>query len=142
MGGEGVGKKTNKSKNKKDIKGILGTAAWRQDIQLLESLAGLTQSIAMFSTSGSKEGADYLLQLPGIVAPTGFFDPAGLSQTKTVPQLKYARESELKHGRVAMLAALGFPFAEEFRPWGRLHSQFDWGPFKTTAFVEEINVQL
>lgn len=78
----------------------------------------------MFATTGkstrkSQESTDYVLEMAGIVAPTGFFDPAGLSRMKTVAQLKYSRESELKHGRVAMLAALGFPFAEEFHPWGR-----------------------
>ena len=91
------------------------------DLQTLEALAGITQSIAMFAASGSttksksQQATEYVLQMPGIVAPTGFFDPAGLSRMKTTAQLKYAREAELKHGRVAMLAALGFPFAEEFR---------------------------
>ena len=54
--------------------------------------------------------------MPGILSPTGFWDPAGLSRMKTVEQLRYTREAELKHGRVSMLAALAFPFAEEFHP--------------------------
>jgi len=82
------------------------------------------QPIALLATSGSKSSTksksqlatEYVLEMPGIIAPTGFFDPAGLSRMKTTAQLKYAREAELKHGRVAMLAALGFPFAEEFHP--------------------------
>merc|ERR1711924_522931 len=33
--------------------------------------------------------------------------------------VRFYREVELKHGRVAMLAALGFPLAEQFHPlWG------------------------
>jgi hypothetical protein len=51
----------------------------------------------------------------GISAPFGLFDPAGFSDNS--PQrLKYFREAELKHGRVAMLAAFGFPIAEQFHP--------------------------
>lgn len=90
------------------------------DLRALESLAGVTASLAMFAATGTKsksqQATDFVLQMPGIVAPTGFFDPAGLSRMKTPEQLRYAREAEIKHGRVAMLAALGFPFAEEFRP--------------------------
>merc|ERR1712134_163128 len=51
----------------------------------------------------------------GISGPFGLFDPAGFSDNS--PQrLKYFREAELKHGRVAMLAAFGFPIAEHFHP--------------------------
>jgi len=50
--------------------------------------------------------------LPGILAPTGFFDPAGLSQGVSVSELKRYREAELTHGRVAMLASLGFIVGE------------------------------
>jgi len=68
----------------------------------------------------------------GISGPFGFFDPlnfavdvAGLpnySPTNTkasedrLDRVKYYREAELKHGRVAMLAAFGFPVAEQFHP--------------------------
>merc|ERR1712070_1167858 len=36
----------------------------------------------------------------------------GVSEGK----VRFYREVELKHGRVAMLAALGFPLAEQFHP--------------------------
>jgi hypothetical protein len=45
--------------------------------------------------------------LAGEVAPTGFFDPAGLSNGKDAATLKQWREAEIKHGRAAMLAAAG-----------------------------------
>ena len=54
--------------------------------------------------------------MPGISAPLGFFDPAGFSDGATEGRIKFYREVELKHGRVAMLAALGFPLAETFHP--------------------------
>lgn len=43
----------------------------------------------------------------GVTAPTGFFDPFGLSQQSNA-DIKKWRESELKHGRVAMLATVGY----------------------------------
>eukprot|EP00670_Eutreptiella_braarudii_P004488 CAMPEP_0174302440 /NCGR_PEP_ID=MMETSP0809-20121228/59625_1 /TAXON_ID=73025 ORGANISM="Eutreptiella gymnastica-like, Strain CCMP1594" /NCGR_SAMPLE_ID=MMETSP0809 /ASSEMBLY_ACC=CAM_ASM_000658 /LENGTH=783 /DNA_ID=CAMNT_0015408353 /DNA_START=24 /DNA_END=2375 /DNA_ORIENTATION=- len=99
----------------------LETAAGTE-LQVIEGLAGFTSSVAMFAASGrktqptSQDSTDFVMQMPGILPPTGFFDPAGLSRMKTPDQLMYAREAELKHGRIAMLAALGFPFAEEFHP--------------------------
>jgi len=42
----------------------------------------------------------------GACAPLGFFDPLGLS--KDAAKAAWYREAELKHGRVAMLAALGW----------------------------------
>ena len=52
----------------------------------------------------------------GISAPFGYFDPAGLGKKVSEQRAKYFRECELKHGRVAMLAAFGFPVAEHFHP--------------------------
>jgi hypothetical protein len=45
--------------------------------------------------------------LGGDLAPTGFFDPAGLSNGKDEATLKMYREAEIKHGRVCMLASAG-----------------------------------
>lgn len=45
--------------------------------------------------------------LYGDLAPTGFFDPLGLSKGKDEATLKLYREAELKHGRVCMLASVG-----------------------------------
>ncbi|KAH8046541.1 chlorophyll A-B binding protein [Aureococcus anophagefferens] len=52
----------------------------------------------------------------GITGPFGFFDPLSLSAGKSEQRLKYFREAELKHARVAMLAAAGFLVAENFHP--------------------------
>jgi hypothetical protein len=50
----------------------------------------------------------------GISAPLGFFDPLGFSWDASWERVKYYRECEIKHGRVAMLAAIGFPIGEHF----------------------------
>ena len=41
------------------------------------------------------------------------FDPAGFTRTAKPSDIKRWRESELTHGRVAMLAALGFVVGEQ-----------------------------
>merc|ERR1719486_1140774 len=58
-------------------------------------------------------------EMPGITGPLGFFDPAGFSSGASEGKVRFYREVELKHGRVAMLAALGFLVGEQFHPlWG------------------------
>merc|ERR1712048_1140027 len=48
-----------------------------------------------------------VMEMPGIVAPLGFFDPLGVSAGVPEGRLLFYREAELKHGRVCMLAILG-----------------------------------
>lgn len=57
----------------------------------------------------------YVKSLPGISAPFNqpFFDPAGLANTASITDMARWRESEVTHGRVAMLAALGFVVGEQ-----------------------------
>jgi len=51
--------------------------------------------------------------LPGALAPTGFFDPLGFAQAGiSLNDVKRNREAELMHGRVAMLACVGYLSAE------------------------------
>lgn len=52
----------------------------------------------------------------GALPPTGFFDPLGLSVGRSDQEIKLWREAELKHGRVAMLAANGIIMSESFNP--------------------------
>jgi hypothetical protein len=52
----------------------------------------------------------------GQVDPLGFWDPAGLSAGLDEGRILFYREAELKHGRVAMLASLGFLVGENFHP--------------------------
>jgi len=70
--------------------------------------------------------SEFVQTLPGISAPLGFFDPAGFCADDAgsiLPQgemtegrVRFYREAEIKHCRVAMLAAVGFPLAEQFHP--------------------------
>jgi len=54
--------------------------------------------------------------MAGVTSPLGFFDPLGFSSDVSEGKLLFYREVEVKHGRVAMLAALGFLVAEQFHP--------------------------
>jgi hypothetical protein len=51
----------------------------------------------------------------GVIAPTGFFDPLGLSTNIDQETFDQYRTAELKHGRVAQLAVIGYVTAEVFR---------------------------
>ena len=58
----------------------------------------------------------YAESLPGVAGPLGFFDPLGFCKEATEGKIKFYREVEVKHARMAMLAAIGFPLAEQFHP--------------------------
>ena len=96
---------------------------------------------ARMQSAGSVRGSDYAKTLPA-AGPFGFFDPLGEHSThaphtahrtpRTTPctmhltpgltsdlepgTVRYFREVEVKHGRVAMLGALGFLVGESFHP--------------------------
>jgi hypothetical protein len=54
--------------------------------------------------------------MAGVTAPLGFFDPVGFTEDKTEGKIRFYREVEIKHGRLGMLAALGFLVGENFHP--------------------------
>ena len=55
--------------------------------------------------------------LPGALSPMGNFDPFGLSKDLPLQEIKRYREAEVTHGRVAMLATVGYLVAEKFHPF-------------------------
>merc|ERR1719199_1329772 len=79
------------------------------------------EKLAAFSVMGKAEtfdGVAYAKELPGVTEPLGFWDPLGFcsDENLTEGKLKFYREVELKHGRVGMLAALGFLVGKELPP--------------------------
>merc|ERR1712156_930092 len=44
----------------------------------------------------------------GVQAPVGYWDPLGLSKDGDADVFRRRRESEIKHGRIAMIASLGY----------------------------------
>jgi hypothetical protein len=59
---------------------------------------------------------EFCAGLTGSVAPFGEFDPLGFLKDMSVGDIKRLRESEVTHGRVGMLAVLGFLVGENFHP--------------------------
>jgi Chlorophyll A-B binding protein len=51
----------------------------------------------------------------GVIQPTGFFDPLGLSTNIDAATFDQYRAAELKHGRVAQLAVIGYVTQEVYR---------------------------
>merc|ERR550514_570514 len=76
------------------------------------------QATAAKATKKSFDGVAYAKALPGVTEPLGFWDPLGFCEDEklTEGKLKFYRECELKHGRLGMLAALGFVVGENFHP--------------------------
>jgi hypothetical protein len=50
--------------------------------------------------------------LPGAISPLGYFDPLGFCKERSLLGVKRFREAEIMHGRVAMMATLGYLIAE------------------------------
>jgi len=61
-------------------------------------------------------GSEYAKTMPGLGPFGSMFDPLGCTEGKTVEELGLYREAELAHGRVAMMASLGFLTQEAFHP--------------------------
>jgi Chlorophyll A-B binding protein len=89
-------------------------------MKIAAALALLASSASAFSTFGAKKAAVAtapvstfsLDTIPGALAPVGIFDPFGFGAKANPNTLKRYREAELTHGRVAMLATIGFLVGE------------------------------
>ena len=80
-------------------------------------LATLAAPAAAFSGFGKTNAAvSPFKDMPGAY---GWASEKGLAQSFDKQWVKWVQEAEIKHARVAMLAAAGFPLAEVFHPlWG------------------------
>merc|ERR1712125_7342 len=75
--------------------------------------ASIAASAAAFAPVSQKAQSTQLNawiqdQVVGVTPPMGYFDPLGLSYGKDDATMMFYREAELKHGRVAMAACLGW----------------------------------
>ena len=80
-------------------------------LALISALAGSAAAFAPAQTGArcsTSLNAFTAADLPGALAPMGFFDPLGFAEKANVETLKRYREAEVTHGRVAMLAVIGF----------------------------------
>lgn len=82
------------------------------------ALVGSASAFAPVSTNykGSTSAlqvSGLLKDLPGALPPVGVWDPLGFSDRADEATLKRYREAEITHGRVAMLATVGFLVGEK-----------------------------
>jgi hypothetical protein len=87
-------------------------------MQFSATLLALVGSAAAFAPAASVQKSTALNafaaeDLPGALAPVGFFDPLGFADKADEATMKRYREAELTHGRVAMLATIGFLVGEQ-----------------------------
>jgi Chlorophyll A-B binding protein len=80
-------------------------------LTLVSSAAAFVAPSTRSSTALSMSFADE----PGVLLPTGYFDPLRLATTQE--KFDKYRAAEIKHGRVAMLAVVGYVVPEFYR-WG------------------------
>ncbi|CAE8680051.1 unnamed protein product [Polarella glacialis] len=79
--------------------------------------------MAMFFQNGTVGSTGPEMWLPssafeselGVQAPVGFWDPAGLAKDGDADAFRRRRGVELKHGRICMLACIGYIVPEYFR---------------------------
>ncbi|GAX14211.1 hypothetical protein FisN_20Hh166 [Fistulifera solaris] len=88
----------------------------------LSAIALLASSASAFNAFSPKKAAAPAAvaapsfsvdEIPGALPPVGIFDPLGLAAKADANTLKRYREAELTHGRVAMLATVGFLVGEK-----------------------------
>jgi light-harvesting complex I chlorophyll a/b binding protein 1 len=87
---------------------LVSTNALQFQSSSVNKLRSAKKSLKMATLEGVK--------IPGELPPVGYFDPLGLSNLASVDELKKWRESEVKHGRIAMLAVVGTFVSEIFHP--------------------------
>jgi len=101
--------------------------------------ASLIASAAAFAPARVTKSASALSafskeSLPGAIAPTGLFDPLGfLEKADDATALRY-REAEVTHGRVSMLAVIGFLVGEKVEGSSFLFDSQISGPAITHFF--------
>jgi len=74
-----------------------------EDIAATEGIDDVEQFVPIFEVD----------TMPGALRPMGYFDPAGFSKRADDTTMKRYREAEVTHGRVAMLAVVGFLVGEQ-----------------------------
>ena len=99
------------------------TPGMRAPLTMRAPLASLTMQEAAVAEPEAPPPFDPVMftkSLPGVTDPLGFFDPLGFCKGDVSEgKIRFYREVEIKHCRVAMLAAVGFAYAEGNHPlWG------------------------
>jgi hypothetical protein len=82
-------------------------------VAALSLLAGASAFAPAAKQASSSTALNMFENEIGVIAPTGYFDPFKLATSQD--KFDRYRAVELKHGRVAQLAVLGYVFQEVYR---------------------------
>ena len=83
-------------------------------LTIIASVAASAAAFAPAQQARSSTAISFTVDnMPGALAPMGFFDPLGFATDADEATLRKYREAEVTHGRVAMLAAVGFLVGEK-----------------------------
>merc|ERR1740138_1874292 len=103
----------------------------------MRSMRATTSALGTFGgkkptpkAAAAASGADFAATLPGAIAPFDepFLDPLKFSEGADASRLLRYREAELTHGRVAMLATVGFLVGEQVEGSSFLFDKYISGP--------------
>ena len=72
----------------------------------------MTLTVAMKPDIKSSTKPSTNFKFNGDTQPLGFFDPLKLTSNMDESLIKYTREAELQHGRIAMLSSLALPIVD------------------------------
>lgn len=78
----------------------------------LKQSNSFTSSLSSTLNGWTPDESKFAYGLPGSLDPIPEFDPFGFAKDATIVQMKNYREAETTHGRVAMLATIGFLVTE------------------------------
>jgi hypothetical protein len=78
--------------------------------------AAVSMEAGYYAVDAAGKRTGFCNDLPGCIPPMGPWDPLGFLDGKDTLEINRLREAELTHGRVGMLAALGFLVQEAFHP--------------------------
>lgn len=82
-------------------------------VALLVGSSAAFAPVAQQSRASSSSALNLFEDRAGVIQPTGYFDPLGLATSEET--FDFYRSVELKHGRVAMLAVVGYVVPEFYR---------------------------
>jgi len=84
-------------------------------LAIATTLAASAAAFAPAFKTNSKTALNSYENELGVIEPTGFWDPFGLSSDIDQDTFDQYRTAELKHGRVAQLAVIGYVVQEVYR---------------------------
>jgi hypothetical protein len=93
-------------------------------MQAVAMHSSIRMQVDMEAPPADPNAGKFCFGLPGSIAPIENFDPMNMLEGKTQAEVMTLREAELTHGRVGMLAAMGFLVQE----WSHPLFNADGGP--------------